>query len=1086
MAEWKTDWVRAGLGSLNLNAIDTIPESDWTRLINVRRTIDGAWIGREGQTSLTNAIGTKHHSIARLSDPTGGTYTRIWGIDTSLYYGQSGALTLAETGFSGDPLTLVPASPPHSDDTWMYVADRTKMRKIRIDGLDLPIGLTPPAAAPTVALGTELTVTIENFESGFTGYAGSGAAPTLSYPAGKDNNCLNILTAPGAATAGYYNIADKALSVDLSTFGGGVSSTKDDLIHLYIKVDRPDYLSNVRVYFVVSSFTGGVVPGISTTQNTDAYFKSFLPSSFTTLVELTQGPESAAEDVTRLDQIDDTLYRPEDRRAILDARLQQQASNTLAGQAGVAGRGQWSEYGVLGYPLRKSEFTRIGSGTGDWNTVTGILVVVQTATNQAINVSLDQAFLRGGRGPDTTDIGQSPYDYRVVHYDTRTGVLSNPSPVMAEANFVNSLRREITITPAAAYGDAAVRQWAYRRGGDPANTTDWHFVAANTSDGGVISDTLGDDEILAEDIVETDNDQPVTTVNNAGDAVYNQPIPVLFGPVDGYLFGLGDPYRPGFLYWSKLDTPDSWPSLNRFETCASAEQLMTGLVFGTQPFCWSRDRLFAVYLDQNGPGRHVTLPTPCTRGVASRWSACVGPDGLYAADRRGVYRTTGGIADEITEPWIRTLFRGVGANGLNPINFALPDSIRVFPVGPEIWLVYQDTANAWQTLIFDTVTKAWRVYDFAVDVACLAAEPFDTIADGRGYTVLMGGVSTGRSYTHNGTSDNGTAISGQLRTAALTAGFPRNDKLLGDLVIDLMRNGVTITATPYLDYEASSLAGVAVASTGRQQTVVNPFSTVPTQAKNLSVDLSWSSSSARPVIYAVGWSYILLPEGSTTRPTDWEDLGTAAAKLVKGVALLVDTGGATKTLEVEGILDNGSIVSLTTASVTASGRRLVTLSWVGQRVTQVRLRPTDTNSWQIFDRSWLADLDALGRTRFEGQPIDYGRSGWKTPLWAEVAIRSTSQVTLTVTAYGPDNQTSVDAYAIPATAGVKRVRHVKFNARKGVLFTHVFTCTDPFWVYPQESYVEVQPWQGDPFEVHALGLPDIREGEAFAYQGASA
>src|SRR5574342_1284395 len=153
---FETHVVRYGVKGLQLQ--DSLDALDgWARHTNIDHTNNGEATSRPGQTSFATA-GTKHHSVRKLRDPQTGVHPRVWGIDTNLYIGASGALTQVDAGYSGDPLTLVPNHPPLSGDPWMFVADRGRMRKVRADGLDLPIGLPAPGAAPTfVAQGPAAT-----------------------------------------------------------------------------------------------------------------------------------------------------------------------------------------------------------------------------------------------------------------------------------------------------------------------------------------------------------------------------------------------------------------------------------------------------------------------------------------------------------------------------------------------------------------------------------------------------------------------------------------------------------------------------------------------------------------------------------------------------------------------------------------------------------------------------------------------------------------------------------------------------------------------------------------------------------------
>ncbi len=169
-----------GQGGLDLNsALDAIPVGKLARLTNLIHTTGRQLTGRPGLTTLATG-GTNHHSVRRLSDPQNSTYTRIWGTDQDLRIGQSGALTIIDTGYSGAPLYLLPSRPPLSGDPWMFVGDISRMRKVRADGLDLPIGLPAPGSAPTLALDTQQSTTIACMDPGFCADGTAAANWTLN------------------------------------------------------------------------------------------------------------------------------------------------------------------------------------------------------------------------------------------------------------------------------------------------------------------------------------------------------------------------------------------------------------------------------------------------------------------------------------------------------------------------------------------------------------------------------------------------------------------------------------------------------------------------------------------------------------------------------------------------------------------------------------------------------------------------------------------------------------------------------------------------------------------------------------------
>lgn len=1066
MANYETQIIRFGVGGLDLRkALDGIAPSRMSRLQNMVRLEDGSFTARPGQTSITNAIGTNHHSIKRLNDPQGGTWTRIWGIDTSLYYGQSGALTSAEGSFSGDPLTMVPyrnavGGDTPSADTWMYVADRTKMRKIRTDGLDLPIGLAAPANAPTAALASELSVAIENFESGFTARTGTAGGSSVTNPAGKDSNCLQLaLTAPAALPAAgtYYGFAEKSIGpIDLTTFGSGVDASDDDLLHFWLKMDRPDQIEEVHLYLVASSFTANSIPGVNS-GNPDAYLKVFKGSELQGLVELSHPIDSVASQVVGQDVIDtflqdklDQLYENTGIQPALPV-AQSAPVGAASPQTQVAGRDQWTEYGIAGRPLRRGDFVRIGSDSAaTWATIRGVVVLVKVRSLTNVAVSCDHLFLRGGRGLDTSEPGSMKYDWRYSDYDPRTGAESNMSAEMTTANTLDSLRRAVTVTPST-NGDSNIRQRIYRRGGTL--TDDWFFVGVNSSDGGAFTDTFSDASISASATGPTDNYQPVPTVNEAGTTVLGQAVPILFGPVEDLLFALGDPYRPGHLYYCHPGQPDHWGAGNFVEVCAPGEELMNGCVYGAQAYCFSRERMFAIYPNIAGSGTVTVTPTACTKGLVARWAMTVGGGAIWFVSTDGIYMTQGGAEVNITDETIRGLFHGETRNGLLPVDFTATTALRLEIFDGHLLFQYQDSGGTRRVLRYSTLDREWFYWTFGQQTSVLAAEN-----NGGALTLLMGGRTSGKSYTHSGTSDDSTAIACSLRTAALDQGSPRVDKVYGDLILDLDRKSTTITAQCYINNEVSSLTAQTVTTgSGRTRYILDPFGTGPQQAQNISLDLSWSSDSQQPIAYLAGISYIGQPETIIQRPTDWDVLGTMADKYVKGVLLECDTGGLDKTVIIEG---DGS--TLATLTVNTSTRRVLHFAFTQGQARVIRLRSTDSNTWKLYSIQWIFDIEPLALKRYETQLIDHGIPGWQSVLWGDITIRSTADVTLNFVAYNHSGEfVDFTNYVIGSTDGVKMKTMLDFQANKGVLFKYTFTSDDDFWLYREESNLYIQPWAAE-------------------------
>jgi hypothetical protein len=982
-----------GRGGLNLqDQKDAIPVGQWAVHTNLVYQTDQGVSPRPGLTALATA-GTAHHSVRRLNDPQNATYTRVWGIDQALYIGQSGALTNIDAGYSGDPLCLIPHRPPLSGDPWMFVADRSRMRKVRADGVDLPIGLPAPAVAPSVALGTRRLKTIANFD------LGSDTDPAVwtknkgfTYddpPVATDLPEILAITAPDAddtAAIHFGRIASAArpngdyvyfgvpITRDLSTFGGGVDITDDDYIHLWLNFSHPLLIEEFRIYIVVAaSFSPTVLPGIpdGLGSNTDAYIKSFSQADFAAFFAAQADQVSDAE-AARVRAVRDTSLatqattqgtRTDNLGRLRYVRKIPTASTTLATAAaitdpfraitdqGPAGADQWHELGVLGVPVRRGDFQRMGeTANRNWSTVTGLVCLIKTGPNSGpgpVAVRLGNFYLTGGSAPDTGEPGAQPYDYRTTDYDPRTGAESNPGPEQTDATKIDTLRRAIVVTPPAAT-DGALRQRVYRRGGF--NNEDWNFLGVNAANGGAYTDTASDDTAAGAGTLEIDHYQPVPTVDDTGATILAQPVHTIFGPANGLIFGLGDPYRPGHLYWCTPDQPDHWPATNNYEVCAPSEELMAGLMYGAQPFCFSRSRLFAIYPNLSGDTAVSVSTTACKRGIVSRTAWAIGLGGIYGVCPDGIFNTSGGAEDLGLSEDILPLFRGQSVSGYDPIDFTFPNVIRLAIAQDLLYFQYQDTSGNRRVLVYSLLFKYWTAYAFAPDLAYILPDD-----DSPQATVLCGGRVTGTSYTHTGFSDAGAPIVWTARTGTWNLGRPREDKLLGDQILDADLQGSTVTLQNRLNDESvvNTLQAIDVA-TGRQRFIFDSFGNVPQRARNISAEFSGSSSTVRPTLYFLGQSVIPEPDVTMNRVTQWDDLGHPDESYVTGITLECDTGAIARSIIFE--RDFAGVVStIATKSVLTDGRHKIKFTWDALPCHMVRVHPNDDcKGWILYEANWLS------------------------------------------------------------------------------------------------------------------------------------
>ena len=1076
---FQTTVAQPWLGGVQLNKpLTDIAPTEAARLSNFVHA-GGDLSVRPGLTlHVFNPAGEAVNRIRRLTDPQNGLTKLFFGASTRWYRASDGDMApeLLESGFSGDPLTMVPIRKPQASGTWMLVADRFKMRKAGLAATpSRPIGVAAPTVAPTVSLGTRYKTPIAAFDSSDdtqaskwtliaglddTGAAG-GATPTAADVTGVSGSAVKFSTKTGNATTAYRSIAALAKALDLSVFSGGPAVTDDDLIHLQLRMSDPTNITEVRLYFVCSAFSAtNSIPGTSETENTSAYLHALRPSDFAAFISTQEtaadaGSRAAGNALVGGTRVDRGQIRTSNdnvaERAVPRAR--QPHSNAPAG-----GAGTWVEISQIGLPVRRSDFVKIGdagkSGT-DWSTVTGIYLVIWTQTNADVAVSLDDCYLFGGAGPDSSEPGAQKYDYRYIHHDTQTGARSNGSPTMDQSAWIDSQRQAVQVRPSPA-GNANMRQEVYRRGGSI--TDDWYFVGENSSDGGTFTDTVTDAAAAAADTLPTLNFQPVPTVDGGGNTILAQPVPILFGPIgDGVYCALGDPNRAGHVYACLPGNFDAWPGIDNYaiEVCAPSEELMNGAVLGGGGFVLSRERGYQIYPDPNGGGI-LSTPTSVTPGLAARWGFCVGPGGAYYVARDGV-RVTNGADSQILSDALRPLFNGTSVSGRHPINFQHEADIQLALHNNDLWFTYLDTGGTRQCAVYSLLYRYWRFADFGqpLTAAVYSDETKDLQAEA-GLNRLLLATTSGLIARHEGTTDLGVSITASLRTGAWTFGQARADKLFGDMVVDADLQGATAVARTYFNAETVASGNLPFGGTsGRRFVPLQPFGPEPERARSLSLDLSLvAPSGARPTLYGLGAAVAPQPEVTDERVTAWEALPGGEAYL-QGVRLDCDTKGTVKSLLVEADL-NGVITTIATLAVQTtqgtgpSTRHTLWFSWPAAHANLVRLRPADAVPWTLWRADWLSQAEPPRIAAWDTNWESPGGDRYYTGLDIEcdtLGQPKTLQVYV--------DQVLIGTYTV--TAAGRRYVHLTLPTGRGHLFRFVATDAHPGLLYWHEWLTTEEP-----------------------------
>lgn len=897
--------MRFGVGGLDLRrSVDLVDTLNATILTNAIRLPDGGWTARLGQQDLATAATAPLHSIVRGIDVPTGTSNLFWGSGTVLYRGTSSVLSSVQTGFSGQPLSLVPWQSKQSGESWIIVGDSAQCKKVRVkDGLVLPIGLTEPTGVPTLAV-TALNPSnnnqkfVEKFLDAtiwnrFTNGTLIPDCADVTPGKGGQAKMLEVTVKHGLGTTGYWSAIDVGKTLNLSTFGGGVDVTDDDYFHFWLRFTDPVLLSEIRVYLTTanattgtSSWAGGYIPGADGVHNIDGYYKAFRPSdttpilngALTTSVTPIIATRTATDDAVKSPPTTDGDAPPADPTTTTD----QVPTTGSPSVASAAGANTWTEWGSVGIPLRRGDFQPIGEP--DWSKVEGLtiqmFVSAPNPTPPGIKVYFSDMYLAGGSGPDTGEPGTQKYDYVYSNYDPRTGAEGNTTAldfVMPSTTWVDSLRQSITITPQAG-SDSAWLQRFYRRGGTL--TDNWRYVGINASNGAAFVDTLSDTEIVTADTAPIDYYAAVPSVNSSGGTVLGAKTPYMWGPLQGLIFAAGDPNRPGSVYFPYADSVDQWSANGYVDVCSSTEKIVGGFILGSQSFAWSTQKLYALNLNFGDANTVVSSVTSCTRAPVTPWSFTTGNGVCWFLAYDGIYATDGGPEVNITDNWVRSLFQGQTVNGLAPIDLSAATALRMAVFQNELHAMYQDVNGVNQGIVYHLTDKVWRHVYYENAVRCLYTDI--TTSTGR----LLFGTGAGGGMVYGGNADLYTPISVHIRTNAENQGYSKSLKRYSDFTLDINPAQTAVTVNALTRYNEVTTGTLSIPSTenGRQPYIFS-FAPDPALSITLGLDITWATNAPGPVVYSATSTFEVEPPTITRWSSLPVDHGVVGWHMATGMFL---------------------------------------------------------------------------------------------------------------------------------------------------------------------------------------------------------
>src|SRR5271157_2666566 len=277
-----------------------------------------------------------------------------------------------------------------------------------------------------------------------------------------------------------------------------------------------------------------------------------------------------------------------------------------------------------------------------------------------------------------------------------------------------------------------------------------------------------------------------------------QPLPYMWGPTDNvaFAFAVGDPLRPGTLYWSKGNNLDAAPDTNQQDVTSPSEPLQNGCITNGIGLVFSTERAFLIYPNffnalatvQETVGATWTLQESIsTRGLYL--PKCLAVDGggnVFFRAKDGVMHSPGGQgAKSITDDDLYNLFSHEGkvpqpvtrgAFTVYPPDDTKPLAQRMNVANGYLYYDYLDATSTPRTLVYDIVAAGWVVDQYEYPAVLHILE------EGAGINGVLLGCTDGKVRP---LSDSGAEIGcAILLTPCENAGDTRALKHWGDIYIE--------------------------------------------------------------------------------------------------------------------------------------------------------------------------------------------------------------------------------------------------------------------------------------------------------------
>lgn len=189
MGDHKQDSIKGLCSGLALGVVDDLrPKNKFKFLQNIRTLVEGVLESRTKVDSfLTLNYGGPNpndvpHTLKTIINKGNNSVNRLVGIGDKLFSGSGAVLLIKDSGYSTVPLTIVDFRPEEATESYAYIGDKLKMRKISVSDLLSEIGLNAPTKAATFKIVQPNRTIVDNITTAGIGswnnLTGSAGVPT--------------------------------------------------------------------------------------------------------------------------------------------------------------------------------------------------------------------------------------------------------------------------------------------------------------------------------------------------------------------------------------------------------------------------------------------------------------------------------------------------------------------------------------------------------------------------------------------------------------------------------------------------------------------------------------------------------------------------------------------------------------------------------------------------------------------------------------------------------------------------------------------------------------------------------------------